>query len=112
METILSRDDKPPPSAAKTSDSVNNIIKKSYEDIINVNKQQTNSSVSITKESSEAGENDALKNVSDVLFLYTLHLSIIPLMTTFIHFNISGSINAVHYLNEIMFKSTATMFLY
>lgn len=60
METILSRDDKPPPSAAKTSDSVNNIIKKSYEDIINVNKQQTNSSVSITKESSEAGENDAL----------------------------------------------------
>uniref|UniRef100_A0A8W8JHI4 RING-type domain-containing protein n=1 Tax=Magallana gigas TaxID=29159 RepID=A0A8W8JHI4_MAGGI len=54
METILSRDDKPPPSAAKTSDSVNNIIKKSYEDIINVNKQQTNSSGSITKESSEA----------------------------------------------------------
>lgn len=60
METILSRDDKPPPSAAKTSDSVNNIITKPYEDIINVNKQQTNSSVSITKESSEAGENDAL----------------------------------------------------
>lgn len=29
-------------------------------DIINVNKQQTNSPVSITKESGEAGENDAL----------------------------------------------------
>nr|XP_034335617.1 putative inhibitor of apoptosis [Crassostrea gigas]XP_034335618.1 putative inhibitor of apoptosis [Crassostrea gigas]XP_034335619.1 putative inhibitor of apoptosis [Crassostrea gigas] len=54
METILSRDDKPPSSAAKTSESVNNIITKSYEDIINVNKQQTNSSVSITKESGEA----------------------------------------------------------
>lgn len=60
METILSRDDKPPSSAVKTSESVNNIITKSYEDIINVNKQQTNSSVSITKESGEAGEHDAL----------------------------------------------------
>lgn len=64
METILSRDDKPPSSAAKTSDSVNNIITKSYEDIINVNKQQTNSSVSITKESGEAGEKSFRRAVS------------------------------------------------
>ncbi|XP_052710748.1 baculoviral IAP repeat-containing protein 7-like [Crassostrea angulata] len=54
MEVILSGDDKPPSSAARTLDSVNNIITKSYEDIINVNKQQTNSSMSITKESDEA----------------------------------------------------------
>lgn len=57
LEVILSGDDKPPSSAA---DSVNSIITKSYEDDINVNKQQTNSSMSITKESGEAGENDAL----------------------------------------------------
>lgn len=57
MEVILSGDDKPPSSAA---DSVNNIITESYEDVLNVNKQLTNSSVSITKESDEAGENDAL----------------------------------------------------
>lgn len=60
MEVIPSGHDKPPSSAARTLDSVNNIITKSYEDIINVNKQQTNSSMSITKESDEAGENDAL----------------------------------------------------
>eukprot|EP00105_Crassostrea_gigas_P039952 XP_019924100.1 PREDICTED: baculoviral IAP repeat-containing protein 7 [Crassostrea gigas] len=54
LEAILSGDDKPPSSAAKMSDSVNNIATKSYEDIMNVNKKQAKSSMSLTKESEEA----------------------------------------------------------
>lgn len=38
------------------SDSVNNIATKSYEDIMNVNKKQAKSSMSVTKESEEAGK--------------------------------------------------------
>lgn len=70
MEVILSGDDIPPSSAAaKTSDNVSDITAKSYEDIINVNEQKTNSSMSVTKEYEETGtrslieENRQLKDL-------------------------------------------------
>lgn len=59
MKVIFSGDNIPSSSAAaKTSDNVSDITAKSYEDIINVNEQQTNSSMSVTKEYEEAGKND------------------------------------------------------
>lgn len=56
MEVILSGDDIPPSSVAKTSDYVKEVTARSYEDSINANEQQTKSSLmAVTKESDEAG---------------------------------------------------------
>ncbi|XP_065928475.1 baculoviral IAP repeat-containing protein 2 [Magallana gigas] len=55
MEVILSGDDIPPSSVAKTSDYVKEATARSYEDSINANEQQTKSSLmAVTKESDEA----------------------------------------------------------
>ncbi|XP_052691085.1 putative inhibitor of apoptosis isoform X1 [Crassostrea angulata] len=55
MEVILSGDDIPPSSVAKTSDYVKEVTARSYEDSINANEQQTKSSLmEVTKESDEA----------------------------------------------------------
>uniref|UniRef100_K1RQ86 Baculoviral IAP repeat-containing protein 2 n=1 Tax=Magallana gigas TaxID=29159 RepID=K1RQ86_MAGGI len=55
MEVILSGDDIPPSSVAKTSDYVKEVTARSYEDSINANEQQTKSSLmAVTKESDEA----------------------------------------------------------
>lgn len=61
MGVILSGDDIPPPSAAKTSNKVKDITSRSNEESVNVHVQQTNYiSMAVTKESEEAGTNVVL----------------------------------------------------